>query len=45
MDEKIQKSELSALIEWLKDHVHTDKEIVECWEYICKSRKNGRLTV
>lgn len=37
MDE-MQKSELAALIEWLKAHGHSDSEIVECLEYISKAR-------
>ena len=38
MNEEIQKGELAALIEWLKAHGHTDTEIVECLEYISKTR-------
>lgn len=38
MSEEMQKSELAALIEWLKAHGHTDTEIVECLEYISKTR-------
>ncbi len=38
MEEEMTKSELGALIEWLKKHGHTDAEIVECLEYISKSR-------
>lgn len=38
MSEEMQKSELAALIEWLKAHGHNDSEIVECLEYISKAR-------
>lgn len=36
--EEMAKSELSALIEWLKAHGHSADEIVECLEFISKSR-------
>lgn len=37
MDE-MTKSELAALIEWLREHGHDAVEIVECLEYISNSR-------
>jgi hypothetical protein len=34
--EEISATFIARLIEWLRDHRHTDKEIVECLEYITK---------
>ncbi len=38
MNEEIQTDVIAALIEWLKAHGKNDAEIVDCLEYISKSR-------
>ena len=34
--EEMSATDISRLIEWLRNHGHTDAEIVECLEYITK---------
>jgi len=36
MEEEMSTTDIARLIEWLRDHGHTDSEIVECLEYITK---------
>lgn len=34
--EEMSSADIARLIEWLRNHGHTDTEIVQCLEYITK---------
>lgn len=39
--EQMNDNEIPRLIEWLRDHGHTDEEIIECIYFVTKGKRLG----